>query len=99
MSHPFKGTPLLPFNTGANYKASPPEEDVFKTLAELPQPRKHYKCYYSTAEAAPDMDGESQLHEFLRGYFYLKSADWRGNAPHPLKAWEASELAQLPLYY
>jgi pimeloyl-ACP methyl ester carboxylesterase len=29
----------------------------------------------------------------------MKSADWQQNRPHPLKAWNAQELAQLPTYY
>ncbi|KAH2825006.1 hypothetical protein KXV85_011317, partial [Aspergillus fumigatus] len=28
-----------------------------------------------------------------------KSADWKANAPHPLKSWSAGELAKLPTYY
>jgi pimeloyl-ACP methyl ester carboxylesterase len=36
---------------------------------------------------------------FLRAYYHYKSADWTGNRPHPLKAWTAAELAQLPTYY
>jgi len=98
MAHPFKGTPSLPFSTGSGYIPAPPAEDSLEALANLAEPRKHYKWYYSTAAAAPEMGGEG-LHEFLRGYCYLKSADWKGNDPHPLKAWEASELAQLPYYY
>jgi hypothetical protein len=39
------------------------------------------------------------LRYFLRGYFHLKSADWSFNAPHPLSAWSALELAKLPHYY
>ncbi|QSS53386.1 epoxide hydrolase [Histoplasma capsulatum var. duboisii H88] len=39
------------------------------------------------------------LHEFLRGYFHLKSASWSKNTPHPLASWTASELTQLPYYY
>jgi len=39
------------------------------------------------------------IHAFLRGYFHLKSADWAGNTPHPLKSWTATELAQMPPYY
>ena len=39
------------------------------------------------------------LHAFLRAFFYVKSADWPGNKPHPLKARTALELAQLPTYY
>jgi len=98
ISYPFKGIPSLPLDTV--FASQPPEskENIHKALASLPEPRKHYKYYYSTAAAAPDMDGEG-LHDFLRRYFYLKSADWDGNDPHPLKTWEAKELAKLPYYY
>ncbi len=100
MSHPFKGSPSLPFNTVSNPKPAPEKEDVHKALAGLPEPRKHYKWYYSTSPAAAEMDDPKEgLHDFLRGYFYLKSADWTGNDPKPLKAWEAKELAKLPYYY
>jgi pimeloyl-ACP methyl ester carboxylesterase len=100
MSHPFKGTPSLPFDIVSNPQPLSQNEDVHKALAVLPQPRKHYKWYYSTAPAASEMDNPKEdLHTFLRGYFYLKSADWKGNDPKPLKAWEATELAKLPYYY
>jgi len=100
MSHPFKGSPTLPFNTISNPSPIPEKEDIHKALASLPEPRKHYKWYYSTAPAASEMDNPKEsLHAFLRGYFYLKSADWEGNHPAPLKAWEAKELAKLPYYY
>lgn len=100
MSHPFKGSPPLPFNTVSNPKPPSEKEDVHNALAELPEPRKHYKWYYSTSLAAAEMDNpEEGLHDFLRGYFHLKSADWKGNVPRPLKAWEATELAKLPYYY
>ena len=39
------------------------------------------------------------LHDFLRAYYHMKSADWPGNAPFPLEAWTAAELAKLPAYY
>jgi len=29
----------------------------------------------------------------------MKSADWPGNNPFPLKSWTASELAKMPCYY
>lgn len=101
-SHPFKGAPVLPFNTisQAQPKSEEQKEDIHKALAELPEPRKHYKWYYSTEPAADEMDNpKDSLHQFLRGYFHLKSADWKGNDPRSLKAWEASELAKLPYYY
>ena len=98
MSHPFKGSPTLPFNVSFGAEP-PPKKDIHRDLASLPDPRKHYKWYYSTREANLDMAAVDGLHEFLRGYFYLKSADWTGNNPRPLKAWTAEELAQMPLYY
>jgi pimeloyl-ACP methyl ester carboxylesterase len=100
MSHPFKGSPSLPFDIVSNPKPAPEKEDVHKALAELPEPRKHYKWYYSTNPATAEMDKPREdLHDFLRGYFHLKSADWKGNDPKPLNAWEATELAKLPYYY
>ncbi|KAI9649439.1 hypothetical protein NHQ30_002015 [Ciborinia camelliae] len=55
---------------------------------------------FKSASAAPEMDTpKSTLTQFLRGYFYLKSADWLGNQPHPLTEWSASELQELPTYY
>jgi len=100
MSHPFKGSPNLPFDTIRNPPNPSEKEDVHKALAELPNPRKAYKWYYSSAPAAAEMDNPKEdLNKFLRGYFHLKSADWKGNDPKPLKAWEATELAKLPYYY
>ena len=100
MSHPFKGSPSLPFDTVSNPQPAAQKEDVHKALANLPHPRKAYKWYYSSKPAAAEMDNpKGELHNFLRGYFYLKSADWKGNNPKPLKAWEATELAKLPYYY
>jgi len=95
MSHPFKGSPKLPLGTDVCNSKSHIHED----LAHLPEPRKHYKWYYSMAGANPDMSPAKGLREFLRGYFYLKSADWSGNKPHTLKAWTASQLAKMPYYY
>lgn len=45
------------------------------------------------------LDPPQGLHDFLRAYFYLKSADWPGNGPHPLTGGSAAELASLPTYY
>ena len=99
ISHPFKGSPELPFDISTSDETASNEPDIQQDLANLPQPRKHYKWYYSTASADAEMSPSDGLHEFLRGYFHLKSADWSGNDPHPLKSWTATELAQLPYYY
>jgi pimeloyl-ACP methyl ester carboxylesterase len=94
MSAPFAGPPRIP------RPGSSPDADVHAELAALDPPRKHYQWYYSTPEADADMRHCAQgIHDFLRAYFHVKSADWPGNAPHPLTAWNARELAKLPGYY
>lgn len=91
MSAPFGGPPL-PVVPGA--------PDIHAELARLPRPRKHYQWYYSTPQAERDMlDAPQGLLAFMRAYYHSKSADWAGNQPHPLKAWRAEEIAQLPTYY
>lgn len=100
MSHPFKGSPNLPFNIVSNPPPAAEKQDIHQALASLPGPRKAYKWYYATKPAADEMDNPREgLHEFLRGYFFLKSADWKGNDPKALKAWEATEIAKMPYYY
>jgi pimeloyl-ACP methyl ester carboxylesterase len=39
------------------------------------------------------------LHAFLRAFFHVKSGDWSGNQPHPLKEPSAAEFAGMPTYY
>ena len=39
------------------------------------------------------------LHAFFRAYYHYKSADGKGNTPHPLKARTAEEMAKIPTYY
>ncbi len=100
MSAPFASPPSLPFDIAD--KPLPPKrvDPVHHELAALPRPRKHYHWYYSTREANEDMWRAPQgVHDFLRAYYHHKSADWKGNKPHPLQSWSASELAKLPTYY
>ncbi|KAJ5146112.1 uncharacterized protein N7515_000676 [Penicillium bovifimosum] len=107
MSHPFNGSPELPFNTAnegvdvARFVAEKAKAaaGVHEELARMG--RKHYKWYYSTKEAGPEMSelGPEEMRGFLRGYFYLKSGSWEGNRPHPLGKWAAADLAELPGYY
>jgi pimeloyl-ACP methyl ester carboxylesterase len=93
MSAPFGGPPEVKADG-----ATPP--DIHAALAALPRPRKHYQWYYSTRPANDDMVGAPQgMHDFLRGYYHHKSADWAGNEPYPLSAWTADELAKMPTYY
>ena len=103
MSHPFNGSPTLPFNTAnegnAKEQAAAAVPGIHEALAQ--SGRKHYKWYYSTPPANEDMSllAPEELHKFLRGYFYLKSGSWPGNKPRPLKGWTAEELVKMPYYY
>src|SRR6202171_6142419 len=103
MSAPFDGAPNLPFNTanGAALRRPALTDDEFDAqLAALPRPRKYYMNYQRTREANDNMLHAPQgLHAFFRAYYHYKSADWKGNKPHPLKARTAEEMAQIPTYY
>ena len=98
MSSPFEGAPALPFDT---VKAPPVTDDELdRELAKLNPPRKYYQNYQRTRGANDDMLHAPQgLHSFFRAYYFYKSADYRGNNPHPLKARTAEEMAQIPTYY
>ena len=101
MSAPFAGTPALPFNTADAKPAAPPAADnIYEELARLKPPRKHYQRYYATREANDNMWKAPQgVQAFLRAYYHMKSADWKQNNPHPLKARTAEEWAKMPRYY
>ncbi|MEZ2409292.1 alpha/beta fold hydrolase [Bosea sp. RCC_152_1] len=104
MSAPFPGPPAFPFNTADSETApAQPNNDSQKlaaALAALDPPREYYQQYLSTREANDDLWHPPQgLHAFLRAFFYVKSGDWPGNKPHPLKARTATEFAQMPTYY
>jgi pimeloyl-ACP methyl ester carboxylesterase len=100
MSAPFAGPPPPPFDTLDTPPRPKPDDPVHRELEALPRPRKHYQWYYSTRQADADMHHAPQgVHDFLRAYYHHKSADWKANAPSPLKSWSASELAKLPTYY
>ncbi len=106
MSAPFAGPPALPFNTADSAQADTvvdpagAEDRIYDELAALKPPRKHYTRYYATREANDNMWHAPQgVHAFLRAYYHMKSADWKQNAPFPLKARTASEWAKLPRYY
>ncbi|MEP7022368.1 MAG: alpha/beta hydrolase [Actinomycetota bacterium] len=93
MSAPFEGPPTI--------HATPTRQaDIHAALASLTPARKHYQWYYSTRQAGGEMLNAPQgLHDFFRAYYHVKSADWPGNQPHPLRAWSAEELVGLPAYY
>jgi pimeloyl-ACP methyl ester carboxylesterase len=103
VSSPFDGVPSMPFNTANGAPAprpAPTDDEIDAALAQLPRPRKYYRNYQRKAGANEDMLYAPQgLHDFFRAYYHYKSADWKGNKPHPLKARTAEELAQIPTYY
>jgi pimeloyl-ACP methyl ester carboxylesterase len=94
MSAPFGGPPAF----AVPGDAAP--ADIHAELAALDRPRKHYQKYYSTPHADRDMcECPQGISDFLRGYFHAKSADWPGDDPHPLAAWRAEVIAEMPTYY
>ena len=102
MSSPFEGTPLLPFDTANGAVLPRPavtDDELDAELAKLP-PRKYYMNHQRTRGANDDMlHGAQGLHAFFRAYYFYKSADYKGNNPHPLKARTAAEMGQMPTYY
>ena len=97
MSHPHHAPPSPPFGLESQAKEA---VDIQAELAKLQPPRKHYKWYNSSASAARDWENPEQgLEEYLRGYFHLKSADWKANNPRPLREWSAEAVAEMPEYY
>jgi pimeloyl-ACP methyl ester carboxylesterase len=100
LSTPFLGTASLPLGTAMKSSRSEPSFDIDKALAALPRPRKHYGTYSASAAANEDMWRAPQgVHDLLRAMYHFKSADWKQNKPHPLKFWNATELARMPEYY
>src|SRR5579864_4773688 len=103
MSAPFEGAPSLPFDTASGAPLPRPamtDDELDAELAKLNPPRKYYQNYQRTRGANEDMLHAPQgLHAFFRAYYFYKSADYKGNNPHPLKARTAEEMAQIPTYY
>jgi pimeloyl-ACP methyl ester carboxylesterase len=99
MSFPFDGPPTIPFDS-ADHPRAPVAPTLDEQLAALPRPRRDSQTWFTTPGANADMLHAPQgLHNFLRAYYHVKSADWPRNHPHPLVVGSASELATLPTYY
>ena len=99
MSAPFPGPPRLPEEEAAEHRTAVGAW-LFDDLAALQRPRKHYQRYYETREANPNMWRAPQgVHDFLRAYYHVKSADWPHNRPFRLGARSAAEMARMPTYY
>jgi pimeloyl-ACP methyl ester carboxylesterase len=103
LSSPFEGPPSMPFDTANGAPAPRPaqtDDELDAELAKLNPPRKYYQNYQRTRGANDNMLHAPQgLHAFFRAYYHYKSADWKGNKPHPLKARVAEEMAKIPTYY
>jgi len=96
MSAPFAGPPPSAEAPAVHQKIA----EVVQDLGRLQPPRQHYQWYYSGPKANADMWQAPQgLHDFLRAYYHVKSADWQPNQPHPLVGWTAQAWAALPDYY
>src|SRR5262249_59389140 len=71
-----------------------------RDLAALNPPGKYCQRYYTTREANDNLTRPTQgVHDFLRAYYHMKSADWKQNHPAPLQARTAAEWAKMPRYY
>ena len=104
MSSPFDGAPSPALRHRQRRRPAAPgltdDDELDAELAKLNPPRKYYQNYQRTRGANDDMLHAPQgLHAFFRAYYHYKSADWKGNKPHPLKARTAAEMAQIPTYY
>jgi pimeloyl-ACP methyl ester carboxylesterase len=103
LSSPFEGPPSMPFDTASGAaipRPAPTDDELDAELAKLNPPRKYYQNYQRTRDANDNMLHAPQgLHAFFRAYYHYKSADWKGNKPHALKARTADEMAQIPTYY
>src|SRR5215471_3240119 len=90
LSSPFEGPPSLPFDTANGAPAPKPaitDDELDAELAKLNPPRKYYQNYQRTRGANDNMLHAPQgLHAFFRAYYHYKSADWKENNPHALKA-------------
>lgn len=98
---PTKGAPTStspPVNVST---ISPSINQVEAALEKLEPPRKYYQLSNSEPSAANDWNSGGMLgqRDFLRAYFYVKSASWPGNQPHPLANSTAEQLAMIPHYY
>ena len=102
MSAPYAGQPRYPTVLDTSHTPVPPKTTPWTALGDLlaglHPPMKHYTAYFSGPDANADMVNTPQgLQAFLRAYFHMKSADWPGNDPHPLK--DVTQILRLPHYY
>ncbi len=104
MSAPFTGPPAFAGSSAQDEapaaRQANPARELAAALAALEPPRMHYQQYLGSRRANDDLWHPPQgLREFLRQFFHVKSGDWPGNEPHPLKSMAATEFARMPAYY
>jgi len=104
MSAPFPGPPPIPVkaldSAQSSMRPNSASDAIYEELAKLDPPRKHYQKYFAGSDANENMWHSPQgIHSFLRAYYHMKSADWKENAPFPLKERSTTEWAKLPRYY
>jgi len=100
MSTPFDGPDTFPLNSANRHGVPVAKLDIQAALAALPRPRQHYWWYCAGRDANENLWHAPQgVHDLLRALYHYKSADWPGNKPFALKAWNATELARMPTYY
>lgn len=104
MSAPFPGVPAFPFDTADKapqpQPAQSPVQQLAAGLAALDPPRELYQHYFASRSASDDPQNAPEgLRQFFRTFFHVKSADWAGNAPHPLSPASPEAFAALPTYY
>ena len=94
MSMPFPGLP-----TKKNLKINLMKKINFN-LSKLSPPRKHYQSYFCQPNAEKNiLHCKQGLFNFLKGYFYFKSHNYKNNKPFKLAELSAKELSKLPEYY
>ncbi|KAF9559162.1 alpha/beta-hydrolase [Agrocybe pediades] len=102
MSAPFSGTPTLSSASSmGDFHGRTRLQKLDEGLRRLDPPKKHYMVYFSSKGANAEMTDPPQgLHQFMRAYYHMKSADWKGNQVHPLgTAFTPQALSVLPAYY
>ena len=94
MSMPFSGPPSNRGKEKINFK------DLNIGLKKLNPKRKHYQSYFCSPNASRNMLNCNQgVYDFLRGYYYFKSHNYKNNKPFRLKNSSPKELSKLPEYY
>ena len=101
MSSPFEGAPVVAVRHGERRAPAAPGDHGRRARCRARQAQSAAEVLseLSAHAAAPTTTccmRRKGLHAFFRAYYFYKSADYKGNNPHPLKARTAEEMAQIP---